>query len=367
MRNGRSTTLSILLVLVAGLAIRLDAQFVYTQGRINGANKILGFSITSTGALVPVPGSPFTAGSEPGEIVADPKGKYLYVVNLPTLTDGGNISAFRVSSAGELSPVPGSPFGRSYYRNLLVDPNGKFVFVTIISVTQDPLQPPSPDLVAAFRIGPSGSLQEVPGSPFLTGVNSGPLVTDRSGQFLYVGIDDEEPSWAPEPPYIAGYKIEQNGALTPLPGSPFASNTAGYAPVALVVDPRGQYIYEFNDLAFNDGTGSSCVYQIADDGSLVLVPDSTAVLIPSTTGIGLAIADPKAGFVYAALSSTLTHSIGTIVSSKIGAQGSLTPIVVPPLTSGYLSDLLPTRLENSCMRPISMAVYGNTELLQTGR
>ena len=204
-------TLCILLVL--SFAIRLDAQFVYTAGRINGANKILGFTVTSTGALIPVPNSPFTAGSEPGEIVADPKGKYVYVVNFPTLTDGGNISGFRVSSNGELSAVPGSPFGRNYYGNPIVDVNGKFVFVTIISVTNDPNVPPAPDWIAAFRIGPSGSLEEVPGSPYITDVNSGPLVTDSTGQFLYIGIDDEEPSWAPLPPYIGGSKSSRTELL----------------------------------------------------------------------------------------------------------------------------------------------------------
>jgi len=139
---------------------------------------------------------------------------------------------------------------------------------------------------------------EVPGSPFVTGINLGPLVTDRSAQYLYVGVDAEEPSWAPEPPNIAGFKIGSNGALTPLPGSPFATNNEGYAPIALVLDPRGKFIYEINDLAFNSGTGSLAAYQIADDGALVLVPNSTLFLDPPTTAFFLAVADPRAGFVY---------------------------------------------------------------------
>lgn len=333
MGNGPFRILCALLVVATGFAMRLDAQFVYTMGQTNGTNKILGFGITSTGALVPVPGSPFVAGEEPIYIAADPKGQFVYVVNEPTLTAPGSISAFRVSSTGTLSVVPGSPFGADNYVNLLVDPIGKFVFAVIDVSTLDPLQPPSPSYVAAFRIGPSGSLVEVPGSPFVTGVNLGPLVTDRSGRYLYVGVDAEEPSWAPEPPNIAGFKIGSNGALTPLAGSPFATNNEGYAPIALVLDPRGKFIYEINDLAFNSGTGSLAAYQIADGGALVLVPDSTLVLDPPTTAFFLAVADPRAGFVYTGVYSTFTNSTGVISRFKIGANGSLTPIVVPPFTS----------------------------------
>jgi len=317
--------------LVLSFAVRLDAQFVYTAGRINGANQILGFRITSTGALTPVPGSPFTAGSEPTAIVADPKGKYVYVVNQPTLTEGGNISGFRVGSTGELSPVPGSPFGRSYYGNPTVDVNGKFVFVTILSVNNDPEVPPAPDWVAAFRIGPSGSLEEVPGSPYITDFNSGPLVTDSTGQFLYIGIDDEEPSWAPMPPYIGGFKIESNGTLTRLPGWPFATSNVGCMPIALVLDPRGKYVYEFNNV-YPTSQGAVAVYQVAADGALTLVSNSTTVF-DWPVGIFTATADPKAGFVYTAFINADTYSTGAIGSAKIDAQGSLKPIVVPPFSA----------------------------------
>jgi 6-phosphogluconolactonase (cycloisomerase 2 family) len=209
MKDARLTALFILIALLAGYPIRLDAQFVYTFGQINKANKILGYSISANGFLVPVPGSPFTAGTEPSTIAADPKGKYVYVVNSPTLVDGGNISAFRVSSTGDLSPVPGSPFGLGYYGSLVVDPAGKFLFVIDISGSSDPLQPPPPNYVSVFRIGPSGSLEQVPGSPFVAGANANPLVVDQTGQYLYVGVQDEVPFWAPEPPYIVGYQGSQ--------------------------------------------------------------------------------------------------------------------------------------------------------------
>jgi 6-phosphogluconolactonase len=76
----------------------------YVYAALSGANQVAAFSIvSSTGALVPVPGSPFSAGEAPLALVL--AGNFLYALN-----DGG-ISGYSInSSTGVLSPLAGSPF-----------------------------------------------------------------------------------------------------------------------------------------------------------------------------------------------------------------------------------------------------------------
>lgn len=63
----------------------------------------------STGALSPVPGSPFATDTLSVEVAVDPSGKFVYVANGDP--PANNISAFAIDpSTGALTPVPGSPF-----------------------------------------------------------------------------------------------------------------------------------------------------------------------------------------------------------------------------------------------------------------
>ena len=56
------------------------AQFVYVT---NGGDKtVSAYSIAASGALVPVPGSPFAAGFNPVSVAVDPTGKFAYVANV---------------------------------------------------------------------------------------------------------------------------------------------------------------------------------------------------------------------------------------------------------------------------------------------
>src|SRR5258708_33429545 len=78
-----------------------------------------------TGALTPVPGSPFPEnptirGEFPWSVAVDPTGKFVYVAN----HYAANVRAFGIDqNTGALAHVPGSPFpagGRP--RALTVDP-----------------------------------------------------------------------------------------------------------------------------------------------------------------------------------------------------------------------------------------------------
>ena len=59
---------------------------------------------SNTGVLGQILGSPFSGGSQLGDLAVDHSGKFLYALN------GNQIVGFAVGSGGALSPVSGSPF-----------------------------------------------------------------------------------------------------------------------------------------------------------------------------------------------------------------------------------------------------------------
>ena len=64
---------------------------------------------------------------------------------------------------------------------------------------------------------------------------------------------------------VSAYSIGANGALTPVPGSPFAT----FAPTSVAVDPKGKFAY-----AANSGDGNVSAYSIGANGALTPVPGS---------------------------------------------------------------------------------------------
>ena len=66
------------------------------------------------------------------------------------------------------------------------------------------------------------------------------IASDPTGRFVYV--TDQTAN------QVYGYSIDNqlSGNLTPLVSSPFPTGNAGLFPVALVIDPRGKYLYTAN-------------------------------------------------------------------------------------------------------------------------
>ena len=82
------------------------AKFVYVANGGNGTGSVSAYSISPNGALMPIPGSPFAAGTGPNDVAVDPTAKFAYVVNMGS----NSVSAYSISSNGALTPIPGSPF-----------------------------------------------------------------------------------------------------------------------------------------------------------------------------------------------------------------------------------------------------------------
>jgi len=150
-------------------------KFLFTSDNTPPGN-VWAFTIDSTGALTDVPGSPFptipnhVGSTSPGEVVVDSTSSYVYVALLAT----NQIAAFSISPAtGALTPVPGSPFNTGNGPFGLATA-GKFLYV---SNSLD-------GKIAGYSIDPpTGILTAVANSPFL--IAGLAMTTDPNGQFLY--------------------------------------------------------------------------------------------------------------------------------------------------------------------------------------
>ncbi len=128
----------------------------YVYAALSLANQIAGFSIASgTGALTPVPGSPFSAGTNPTAVVS--AGNFLYAINPSngSISSDGTISGYSINSTtGVLTPLSGSPFAISGI-SMVSDSFGQYLYVAGVTGIQ------------VFSIdSTTGALTAVAGSPF---------------------------------------------------------------------------------------------------------------------------------------------------------------------------------------------------------
>jgi 6-phosphogluconolactonase len=244
-------------------------------------NVIYAFAVQANGSLAPVPGSPFPTNFPSPDINAamvtgaaiDPTGSFLYA----TAYGSSYVNAYTINKAnGALTPVSGEPY-------FLVGDTaqGGANAVAFAQGGQHLVVPGWWDAnVTVYNVNPStGALANAPGSPIplpkaedgnLISIAIDPLdrwwylydsnfcdlctlpggmsiftltakdtaevavneqncgdivVADPSGKFVYaIGNTEENPGCGVSPGAILGFSVNQsNGAMTPLPGSPFPS------------------------------------------------------------------------------------------------------------------------------------------------
>ncbi len=167
-----------------GLTLDPTGRFAYVANcgirtcTFSTSGNVSAYTINAaTGALTPVAGSPFSAGSGPIELAVEPTGRFLYVANITS----NNVSAYAIdATSGALTLVPGSPFSAGDGSHAVaVEPTGNFIYVVNIRSSN----------ISAYTIDAiTGALTPVPGSPFPTGPGgSAPhsVAVDSTGQFVY--------------------------------------------------------------------------------------------------------------------------------------------------------------------------------------
>jgi len=202
---------------------------------------IVGFSATGVGTITtPLPNSPFAAGVAPAQMalatLSAPGSTALYAVD--SANPDGGVLAYTFGSTGALTSVPGSPFfawPNSEANSLLVVNSYLVVSVTSSASLTDMGK------VAVLSIDQnSGALTPVPGSPFAVRNNPGALAQDSSNHLFVLNNADHT---------VSAFSVASNGMLTPV-GIAVAAGTAtggmvAYPPSLYVADTNAGSILTF--------------------------------------------------------------------------------------------------------------------------
>jgi 6-phosphogluconolactonase len=205
-----------------------SGSFVYVTNPNIGM--VTGFSFSkSSGALTSVPGSPLISGAGASALAIDVDDQYLYVANpsavnpSPNQSTVGNISGFTINSTtGALTPMQGSPFTASEGNGptaLTVAPGGSGFLYAVT--------PGTSYSIWGFSITHgTGQLVALPNSPFSLSAGGLFAVVDPVGNFLYTGSQSGNG--------LSGYTYDlSTGAPTIIGGAPFSTGSAPGAMVFL--------------------------------------------------------------------------------------------------------------------------------------
>jgi 6-phosphogluconolactonase len=194
-----------------------NTSYLYAANTEDPKGSISAFSISSSGTLAPISGSPFATVVNGGPEGFYNGGKVLYVA----LKNANAVAALTINADGSLSSVAGSPFAAGHGTSSLNGADG-FLFAannldgTISSYSMNPV---------------SGVLAQVSGSPFAAALPSGDMLYSNGRLFLPDASSNS----------ISGFGTNlQSGSISPLSGSPFQAGAGPLALTALgfaVIDP----------------------------------------------------------------------------------------------------------------------------------
>jgi 6-phosphogluconolactonase len=313
----------------------LDALFVANSG----SNNISSYSSGSSGVLSQSAGTT-PVGKTPMGLAIDPLGKYLFVAN----QGSSDISVFSINGT-TLTAVPGSPFttipaGLSY-------PNGTLPVAVAVSLTGNYLYVANQlaNFVSVFSINSSTGVLRPLGVPFYNvGTSPSGLGISPNGGFLYVmnaAPDNNISAFA-----ICDFQVTScnspttpDGTLTEVTGSPFST---GLGPVAIAFDLNFNFAY-----VVSQGSNTISQYSYGT-GNGVLTPLSPATISTGLTPVGIAVRTGATGtdigntitnptdYVYVANNGAGSISVYTLAT----ATGLLNVSGMPILTFGQTSAIV---------------------------
>jgi 6-phosphogluconolactonase (cycloisomerase 2 family) len=197
-----------------GLAITPDGRFAYAPvaQEVGGFKGVRGYSVGATGALTPLPGSPYGSGAA-RDVAITPDGRFLFV------TTAAGVGRYAVGADGSLAALGTTPVAGA--RTLQTAPNSPRLFVGIFGA-------PAAG-VLSFAVTASGGLvQNGPLAP------SGDVILNYftvspDGRFVYLPDSNEDA--------ITTAAVGPDGSLAVVGAMPADD------PYAVAVSPDGRYLY----------------------------------------------------------------------------------------------------------------------------
>lgn len=255
---------------VSGITVAAK-KFLYIPSA--ATSELFAWSISSTGGLTPVSGSPFSApwaagmavGVEPlkSSIIASSDGSYLFVADAAD----SEIRVFNITTGVpiELSNSPFSTAGLLQPWNLATDGLGRFLYVMQGNVDGEGVA------MAVFTIS-AGALSG--GTLFPSNMNMWQVQGDPSGKFM-IGTKDQpgnQPS-AIIDSNLHVFSINQtSGVLTETATSPVPTP---HGPTGVLIHPNGKFVYDFNIDKFTNFDGPVDGFQL-DSTTGALTPLATS-------------------------------------------------------------------------------------------
>lgn len=280
---------------------KLPSRYLYTAN--SGDDTVTPFKIDATTG-VPTAGTAVAAASGVWDICAHPSGKYLYVlgstdvssfaiddatgniqqiagqtVTIPGVTwgitcdptgsfvivcDSSNVTSLKVGANGALTNAGSVALAGKSLKNVLVDPTGKFAYVTGSGTG---------DVTCLLIEAGTGALKVA--STAMAGAGARPLAMDPTGKFLVVGNNTAKTVSVFTRNALTG-GLSAVGTALPVSGSPYA--------VSLSAD--GKFAYVGCDSATNV---ASSINQFAMDNLGALTPLSPATAPGCDWPLGIAI------------------------------------------------------------------------------
>ncbi len=241
-----------------GIAIDPRGRFVYTANSDDSSVSMFTIDQT-TGVLTPTtPASvsvmiPSSMLSSPGFLTVDPTGKFLYTATY--LSEGAAIFMYSINqTTGALTPTsPATVYTGGNPFQVLVSPNGKFVYVVDnLSSSQENFG------VWQYTVNSSTGVL-TPNDPPAVGAGNGPteIAIDPTSKFAYVvnRIDNT----------VSMYTIDSdtgNLMLNATATNPTSTIATGTEPFRIDFDPSGKFLYATNEQS------PASIYTVYIDGTL---------------------------------------------------------------------------------------------------
>ncbi|MGC2698019.1 MAG: MBG domain-containing protein [Candidatus Angelobacter sp.] len=329
---------ALLLALVSVLPLNAQAQgnYVYVNNQA-AANTVSAYSVSPSGSLSQLSGSPFATGGVGGNVVCyglnritlSPVNNLLFVVN----TGDRTITSFQINPTnGGLTTAPGSPFPSGLTLDscqgisLAATPDGKFLMASsngqiqtfsiaangALALLGTTLNCCSPN--ASMVISPNGQFLAVSNessvSMFLINATTGALTPALGSPFTKTGsgtLSGLDFSCAADrlyggeatgsPAFLDAWTINTtSGALTPIPGTPFQSsgndaNTVLYSPDNTLLFQANQFSNSLNPFLVNS---NGTLANVGKFGSTTQI-HTPAGMATDATGSFLYVADDAVG------------------------------------------------------------------------
>lgn len=277
-----------------GIAIAPDGETVYVTHTVSGT--LVGFHVNKDGSLVELPTAQDRGPGPAVGVAVTPDGKRLFA----TLGMGPiEVRSYDIAEDGSFAPTGAPPvrLPLGTFSQVSIMPDGRHLVVSSWGE----------DSIRSFHIDKDGSLTEV-GQALPTGRKPVMPVFTPDGRYVYVA---DELSFT-----ISGYAVDRDGSLTELPASPFPAGLNHGA----AVSNDGRHLYTNS---VNPDSSGVLGYAIRTDGSLDPLPGGP---VPAGNGRIVMAPDSKQLLV-------LDGQGGVDVLDR-AANGRLTPADVPTGDAG---------------------------------